>query len=641
MVRFVGADGSFARPPSRSSPVSQRRSSVQPRQTCRGFFSVSLAALSLAACAGETGPAVADGFGVSSDDTVDNAAPDDTAAPDDATAQDTTNGLVEPTDGTDQSAASGVPPVSSTGSAPSSIPDPTSSAPASAGEACSTLDASAVSLPRLSRLEYQLTLEELFELPTAPNVDELPQDSDFKGFRTLFALQNVTTEHLRAYQATAEALATALLADSARLNAVVGCDLASSGCLQTFVTNFGRLAYRRSLDDVELQAYLDLATTIGGSAEEQFTGVVSAMLSSANFLFRVESGNDPTAALATLTGEQLAARLSFTLIGRAPSAELLDLGKSGALDTEQGLMDAANELLASDKAREYFDAFFQQWLGFEQLRPPKQPEAWWDDALMLSMQNETQRFLRDYAWTEGVSFRDALVANHSFMSADLADFYGLPAPAADGLVEFPEGHDRFNGGLLTQAALLAQKRDGDRIAHRGAWIQSTFLCLDLTLPTELLDSVSDELAGLSFRQIVDRRNTDAACSTCHSLIDPIGVGLAAYDEAGRFQPDFDIYQYNITPMFPQAQTEFSSAGELAVLLRDRATVAECITKKLFLYTSGREATQQDACTIARATEKFTSDQYRFASILEGLVASPQFRLRRAPAETQTMAEGEN
>lgn len=629
-------------PPSNAEyPVSKARSNVQSTGSRGALSSATLIAVWLLGCAAESGLNESnDGFASNHDDTLESPTTDVADITDD-TADTTPSGDTSD----DATTSPGVEPTSTNGStsgAPTSL-NPTTS-PTIPAEACDVTDASAVALPRLSRLEYQLTLKELFALPTAPNVDDIPQDSDFKGFRTIAALQNVTTEHLRAYQSTAEKLATALLADTERASAVIGCDVTANGCLESFVQSFGRLAYRRSLEPAEVQSYLDLATALGSDPEQRFTGVVSAMLSSANFLFRVETGADATgAALASLSGEQLASRLSFTLIGRGPSAELMDLGKAGGLDTEQGLLSAARDLLAGDKAREYFDAFFQQWLGFEQLRRPKQPEAGWNDALMLSMQEEAQRFLRDYAWTDGVSFRDAFIANHSYMRGDLAEFYGLPAPAANGLVEFPEGHDRAHSGLLTQAALLGQKRDGDRIAHRGAWIQNTFFCVDLSLPTELLDAVSDELAGLSFPQIVEKRNTDTACAGCHALIDPIGVGLAAYDEAGRYQSDFDIYQYDIVPRLPQANAEFATAGELAALLRNDANLAQCITKKLFLYTSGREATAQDGCAIKQATEKFTSDQYRFASVLEGLVASPQFRVRRAPTDTDVRAdaEGEN
>jgi hypothetical protein len=493
------------------------------------------------------------------------------------------------------------------------------------------LDTSESVLRRLSRLEYQLTLEELFHLPEPPNVDGVPLDSDFKGFRTLAALQNVTTEHLRAYQAVGERLAQELLSDEERQAAVIGCDVSQSGCLDTFVTNFGRVAYRRALEPQEVDNFRALAVAVGGTPEEQFTAIVAAMLSSANFLFRVEIGDKPqTTEVSTLNGEELAARLSFALIGRGPSRALLDKGASGALDTPEGLLTEARALLADERAAEFYDAFFQQWLGFEQLRRPKQPEAWWNDALMLSMQEETRGFLRDYAWAEGANFFDSFTANHSFIRADLAEFYRLPAPAANGYVEFPEGHDRAHSGFLSQAAILSAKRDGDRIAHRGAWVQNTFLCIDLQLPTALLDSVSDELAGLTFNEIFEKRNTDGACAGCHALIDPIGVGLAAYDEAGRFQTDFDVNQFSVAPALPQAGTAFSTAGELAALLRGRAELAQCLTSKMFLYADGREAEPEDACTIARATERFVSDQFRFASLLEGLVTSPDFRVRKAP-----------
>lgn len=499
--------------------------------------------------------------------------------------------------------------------------------------ACETADVSPSVLRRLSRLEYQLTLKELFKLPTAPDVSAVPEDSDFKGFRTLAALQNVTTEHLRGYQSIADSLATQLLQDAERLQQIVGCDLAASECLESFITNFGRVAYRRTLGGDEVEALLGLATEIAdsddGGVEAQFKGVLAAMLSSASFLFRFEGG-DGQSELSPLSGEELAARLSFTLIGRGPSAALLDRGAAGELDTEAGLLGAAQELLADERSREFFDAFFQQWLDFEELRAPKEPQSWWNDALMVSMQEETQKFLREYAWEEGVNFLDSITANHSYIRADLAEFYRLPTPAADGYVEFPPDHDRANSGLLSHAALVSAKSDADRIAHRGTWVQRTFLCVDLEVPTQLLDAISDELSGLSYQQMLDKRNTDTACGGCHAMIDPIGVGFSAYDEAGRFDPQVDVHQYGITPALPGGQP-FTTLGELAAQLRQRAELAECVTEKLFLYTDGREAAKQDGCAVSQATEKFVGDQYRFASILEGLVASPQFRLRRAPS----------
>lgn len=515
---------------------------------------------------------------------------------------------------------------------PPALPDP--------ARDCEASDTSESVLRRLSKLEYQFTLKELFRLPTAPDVTAVPADSDFKGFRTLAELQNVTTEHLRAYQKVAERLALDLLADDARREQVVGCDLATASCLTSFIESFGKLAYRRALTAEEVGAYVALAASLDETPEQQFVTVTSAMLSTANFLFRVEIGDKAQGnELSTLTGEELASRLSFTLIGRAPSKALLEKGERGELAAPEALLAEAKALLSDERSREFYDAFFQQWLGFEQLRAPKQPDASWNNALMFSMQEETQNFMRSYAWSEGANFLDSFTANHSFMRADLAEFYRLPPPAENGYVEFPAGHDREGSGLFTHAALLGAKRDGDRIAHRGAWVQNTFFCIDMQLPTALLDALSDELSGLTFNEIFERRNTDAACASCHAMIDPIGVGLAAYDEAGRYQSDVDPRSFSVAPRLPQADAEFETAGELAALLRNEAdAVSACLTRKMFLYTGGREAKKADACSIARATERFVQDKYRFASVLEGIVSSPDFRVRRAPKSSAPQGE---
>lgn len=475
-------------------------------------------------------------------------------------------------------------------------------------------------------------MKELFQLATPPPLNGVPQDSDFKGFRTLATLQNVTTEHLRAYQDEASALARALLRDTERRDRVVGCDPAAAGCLRSFVEDFGSIAYRRALSSDEVAALLEVAEQTGGSVDEQFSAVTAAMLTSASFLFRMELG-DSMEGLSRLSGEELASRLSFTLLGRGPSKALLERGRSGELDSEQGLAAVVRELLSDDRAKEYFDAFFQQWMDFEQLRPPNELPSWWNDSLMLSMTEETRRLLDEYAWGEGKNFFDALTANHTYIRADLAEFYRLPAPAASGRVEFPAGHDREGSGLLTHAALISAKGDGDRIAHRGAWLLKTFSCVELTVPTELLDAVSDELAGLTYRQMLDKRNSEQNCAGCHALIDPIGAGFAAYDAAGRFDSGIDVVEsFGITPALPGGG-EFSNIGELASQLRARPDLTQCLTSRVFLYTGGREVAAQDRCSVNDASARFDAEGGRFSAVLEGLVASPAFRLRRAPAES--------
>jgi Protein of unknown function (DUF1592)/Protein of unknown function (DUF1588)/Protein of unknown function (DUF1585)/Protein of unknown function (DUF1587)/Protein of unknown function (DUF1595) len=532
-------------------------------------------------------------------------------------------GTSNPGSSATQGGPSGSSPVAST-PAGTAIAPPPSPSPAS----CDVLDSSESVLRRLSRLEYQLTLKELFQRNTIPAVETVPQDSDFKGFRTLAALQGVTTEHLRAYQTEADTLSRELWTEPARRDAVLGCDPEAAQCLESFIPRFGRLAYRRSLTTPEVAELVALAETEGSATADRFSIVISAILSSASFLFRVEIG-DKQEGLSTLTGEELASRLSFALIGRGPSSDLLDRGARGELLTEQGLLTNARELLSDARAREFFDAFFQQWLGFEKMRAPKSPAPGFNDSILESMQEETTRFLHEYAWQEGANFLDSLTANHSYLRADLAEFYDLPAPPADGFVEFPLNHNRANSGLLSHAALISAKNDGDRIAHRGAWVQRTFQCLNLQVPTALLDSIAGELDGLTYQQMLDRRNSDGNCSGCHALIDPIGVGFSAYDEIGHFDPTADTRQYGIVPALPGGN-EFSTLGELAAQLRQQAGIVDCITSRVFLYADGREPTPADGCALSQATARFTADQNRFASLLEGLVTAPNFRLRRAP-----------
>ena len=484
-------------------------------------------------------------------------------------------------------------------------------------------------LRRLTKLEYGLTLQDLFGLAAPPNLDGIPDDNARDGFRTSAADQPVMDHQLlRAYLDRAKALATELLADSARRGTVVGCETTASDCLAAFVARFGRLAFRRPLDAAEVSAITTRATTVGADTNDQYRFAIESLLTSPSFLFRIEVGNAPDG-LSTLDAHELASRLSFAIWGRGPSAELLDAAAQGALDTPQGLLDRAGAMLADPKARIFFEAFFQQWLGYETLMAPPQPPMGWSNDLLDDMKSETNRVTGDFAWGGG-SFLDAITANTTNATPALATYFGLPAPASDGTVTFGADHVRAGSGLLSHPSLLSAKRDGDLIAIRGNWLRGTFLCEHLGLPADA-DQIGEMLVGLTRVQIVQMRNTEAACAGCHASIDPIGVGLAGFDGTGRFDETVDISEFGVVPALPDAMpAEFTTIAELATKLRALPQLPACLAQRTFLYVHGRAPNGPDGCAVQRASDGFVNANYGFPALIRSLVEAPAFRLRRPP-----------
>jgi Protein of unknown function (DUF1592)/Protein of unknown function (DUF1588)/Protein of unknown function (DUF1587)/Protein of unknown function (DUF1585)/Protein of unknown function (DUF1595) len=495
---------------------------------------------------------------------------------------------------------------------------------------CTKTDTGPSVLRRLSKLEYRLTLQDLFHLPAPPEAAQVPEDGQQDGFHTIAALQNVSDGHLRAYLEVAETLGKELMADAPRRQAVLGCDAAQAACLKTFITTFGKLAYRRSLDDQEASALANKAVMVGRSNDDRFQFVVESLLTSPSFLFRVEIGDN--AEVATLQPTELASRLSFTLWGRSPSADLIARAERGELDSAEGLGAAARQMVSDPKTQEFFQAFFKQWLNFAELRTPKKAPPRWSEALLPEMIHETELVLNEFAWTPGVPFTGALTTNHTYVTPALGAFYGMNVAGTGSVrTEFAAGHARQNTGLLTHASLISAKSDSDLIASRGKWIRSAFLCEKLDPPPGVLATIQADLAGLSYPEVIQKRNTQSPCAGCHARLDPIGVGFAQFDEAGYFDASVKISDYGLTPRFEgAADPELSSLADLAGKLSQAPELAECMAQKVFVYTQGRFPEGNDVCSVSAAGQRLVTDNYQFGSIVASLIESPAFRLRRVP-----------
>jgi hypothetical protein len=489
-------------------------------------------------------------------------------------------------------------------------------------------DVGASILRRLSGLEYQLTLQDLFQLPAPPSLEGLPADTEKDGFKVFAEVQTVSAQHLRSYLAKAQELGTALMADSARRTRVLGCEPSASECLKSFITRFGRLAYRRALAAEEIDALVTRAERDALDVNDRFQFVIEVMLTAPDFLYRAELGVTPEG-LSTLSPTELAAKLSFAVWGRAPSAELLDQAEQGALATGEGISETVDRLLADERVQGFYSGFFRQWLGYEAVRAPTTAVSGWKDSFLPAMQAETDAVMKDFAWG-GLNFLDALTANRTHLKPELATFYGLPAPAADGSLTIPSSHVRADTGLLSHASLLGAKSDGDLIALRGDWLRETFLCQHMQVPADVAEQLGEILVGLTRVQIVKERNSRSACKGCHSIIDPIGVGLAKFDRAGRYDESIDISEFGIAPALPDAPSPpFSSVAELAAKLRAMPEVSACLTSRAFLYVNGREPAASDRCTTQAAEQNFAAESSSFPSLLRGLITAPSFRLRRS------------
>jgi hypothetical protein len=536
--------------------------------------------------------------------------------------------------GSTESSSSGV----STGSAGTgSAPDLQGDKPGSTatGADCSDAlawDVGATPLRRLTQDEYGRTMQQLFQLAEKPDVSAVPAEAAKGGFTVYAEHQTMSAQHMRGYLAVASRLAEGLLADAKRQASVVGCELSAEKCLPEFVARFGRLAYRRPLSAAEVNSVVTAARTDSGDASEPYLFAIEALLVSPSFLYRSELGaGDKPESVQRLTDYEVAARLSFALLGRGPSAALLDRAEAGALQTGEGQRGVADMLAEEAGYPELYRSFFEQWLRFDKLITPKEPPADWDDALLIDMRAETSSVLERYAFGGG-SFFDVLRSDETLVSAGLATFYGLPSPGDSGAVHIPSDHPRAGAGLLGHASLLSKKSDGDAIAQRGNWLRSTFLCQHLEIPAAVAATLGERLVGLTHTEIVRERNSDGACRGCHAVIDPIGVGLDAFDATGRFDPDYQVPDYGITPALPDSpDPEFKSVAELSKKLEALPQVASCLTARTFLFTHGREPDARDRCAIEQAQRDFQTSGYDFRALVESLVSSPAFVLRRAPA----------
>ncbi len=490
---------------------------------------------------------------------------------------------------------------------------------------------------RLTKHEYRNTVEDVlgFLVPGA-TLGLLPED-DLTPFDNDYGSQTPSQALIEGAEEVALQVATSVLADPARRNAVVGCaptGAVDETCLRAFVTRVGRRVLRRPLTPEEVTRFTgtsDVGPLSVAKAENDFYAAVDvvlrALLQDPQFLYRVEIGTPVSGRprMARLTPFELASRISYFLLASAPDDRLLDRAAGGKLGTPADVREAAAAILAQPRAEAQIRRFHALWLGYETLPHPAD--------LTAALGAETTALVERVVLREKRSWLDLFRLDETHVGDFLAGHYGLakPGQAAPRWVSYGGSGRR---GILSHGSVLSNgmKFDDTSPTQRGLYILNRLLCTDPPSPPMGVD-VDTKPAHPTSRCKTDEfaahSKVGSSCAGCHGSFDPVGWGLERYDGAGRFrtvQPDAPECAITGEGDLPGVG-KFQGPGQLAELLVKSAVLDECAATHVYRFAMGRHEAKNEAPTLTALTAGFRAGNHRFDQLLVDLAAQEAFLYR--------------
>lgn len=487
----------------------------------------------------------------------------------------------------------------------------------------------------LTRLEYQSTVAALLQADTSELV--LPEDTSIAGFGTVGA-KAVTVNEVAAenYEKASQDLTIVVFSDPERWPTLVGCqpqaDL-SDGCVENYVSEFGRRAFRRPLTQEELTQWVNLARAAATDGDEPraelgLAAVTAGLLQSPNFLYRVEHATpDIELGRIRFDGLSMASRLAYLITGSGPDDSLLDAAVAGELDSEEGVRNAAEQLMAG--ASEHMTEFFSELIQLDLARKVERDEALFpgvDEELRESMVEETERWLGEVVLAPGADFREFFVNRTTYVDQRLSEFYGLPETGAD-FREVSLQPELGRAGVLGKAGFLMahSSPDSSNPTRRGNFILKSFVCVDVPPPVGLVVSLpeADESEGpKTTRQLFEAHAIDVSCVGCHRLMDPFGFALEHFDAVGRYREQENGLDIDAEATF--GGDTFDGAVELGEVLFRNQNIASCFVKNFYRYANGTEDADVDQELVAGLAAGLEQKGYVWRDMLLEFAASHAF-----------------
>ena len=416
-----------------------------------------------------------------------------------------------------------------------------------------------------------------------------------------------------------------------------------AACAADIVRRLASQAYRGPVsadDHNDLMAFFKR----GADFEGGIRLAVQAILASPRFLFRIEQTPSTLKAGQTyrVDDHDLASRLSFFLWGSMPDAELLKAAAAGTLRTPAVYARQLDRLLKDPRSSALSTRFASQWLRLQDVDKVRPDHHWywsWDTTLSQAMVRETELFV-DSLIREDRPVTDLLTADHTFVNERLAKHYGIPNILGDEFRRVTIA-DPNRRGVLGQGSVLLLTSIADRTSPvlRGKWVMEVLLGSPPPPPppdVPLLEDTKavDEGRTLSTRERMEVHRKSPNCSSCHRVIDPLGLALENFDVTGVWRiRDNGVAVDPVGDLYDGTKLDGPIALRHALMKHDDVIMLS-FTESLMTYALGRRVEAFDMPAIRQIVKDAKAKNNRFSAIISGVAHSAAFRMARvAPVET--------
>jgi hypothetical protein len=420
-------------------------------------------------------------------------------------------------------------------------------------------------------------------------------------------------------------------------------------CARKIVSRLASEAYRRSATNEDVESLMEFYAEgrKGKDFEAGIRAALQTLLASPHFLFRLEevpSGVRPGQNY-RVTDVDLASRLSYFIWGTVPDAELQKLAGNGTLHTPVVLEKQVRRMLADARAEAMSTRFASQWLRLqdvEKIHPDALLFPSFDNELAESYKRETE-LLFDSIVREDRNVLDLFTADYTFVNERIAKVYGIPNITGENFRRVTLA-DENRRGILGHGSILMLTSVADRTSpvQRGKWIMETLLgsppppAPQDPAPPPLEETKSATAGGktLSTRERMEEHRKNPQCTSCHKVIDPLGLALENFDVLGAWRIKDNGVAVDTAATLYDGSPLNGPASLRKALVDHSETVIRNFTENLLAYAIGRRVEYYDQPGIRAIVRKASQNGNRFSSFVLGIVNSAAFQMARAePALT--------